>query len=66
MDPVTAPDGKDYERSALKIWLTKKKTSPMTNLPFETNDMGEVDLKPNDELRKSIVQYIAQVESTCL
>lgn len=32
VDPVTAEDGKIYERAAIAEWLLKKNTSPMTNL----------------------------------
>lgn len=35
MDPVIAADGFTYERSAIKGWLSRKKTSPMTNAPLE-------------------------------
>lgn len=30
-DPVIAADGFTYERSAIEDWLSRKKTSPMTN-----------------------------------
>ena len=32
VDPVTAEDGKVYERSAIEQWLETKSTSPVTNL----------------------------------
>ena len=32
-DPVTAADNCTYERSAITDWLSKRDTSPMTNLP---------------------------------
>lgn len=35
VDPVIAADGFTYERSAIEDWLTRKKTSPMTNVPLE-------------------------------
>lgn len=35
MDPVIAADGFTYERSSIEDWLSRKKTSPMTNVPLE-------------------------------
>ncbi|XP_069791551.1 WD repeat, SAM and U-box domain-containing protein 1 isoform X4 [Narcine bancroftii] len=36
-DPVIASDGYSYEREAIENWInTKKRTSPMTNMPLET------------------------------
>ena len=32
VDPVTAEDGKIYERAAIAEWLSKKMSSPITNL----------------------------------
>ena len=34
IDPVTAEDGKIYERSAIEQWLSQKMTSPSTNNPM--------------------------------
>lgn len=66
MDPVTAPDNKNYERSALTIWLQRKATSPMTNLPFAKNAAGKVDLVANTKLREEIGKYVAKLEMECL
>ena len=33
--PVMAPDGFIYERAAIRTWLLRKSTSPMTNLPMK-------------------------------
>ena len=35
VDPVVAADSHTYERAAIAEWLSKKKTSPATNLPLE-------------------------------
>lgn len=66
MDPVTAPDNKNYERSALMMWLQKRTTSPLTNLPFQKNAAGGVDLVSNVELRGRITDFIATLEKDCL
>uniref|UniRef100_UPI00398EDE6C WD repeat, SAM and U-box domain-containing protein 1 isoform X1 n=2 Tax=Pristiophorus japonicus TaxID=55135 RepID=UPI00398EDE6C len=37
-DPVIASDGYSYEREAIESWInTKKRTSPMTNMPLESS-----------------------------
>ena len=36
IDPVTAEDGKVYERSAITEWLEKHQRSPLTNEPMDT------------------------------
>lgn len=36
LDPVTAEDGKVYERSAIEEWLRKHERSPVTNVPMGT------------------------------
>jgi len=33
--PVMAEDGKVYEKSAIKRWLSTKQSSPLTNLPMQ-------------------------------
>lgn len=33
-DPVIASDGFTYERSAIEDWISRKRTSPMTNEPL--------------------------------
>ena len=51
-DPVTAADGCVYERQAIRRWLRKKRTSPMTN-----EELTDLTLRPNDELRDRIVAF---------
>lgn len=53
VDPVIAADGSSYERSAIEDWLSRKKTSPMTNEPF-LNDT----LTPNDTLRAAVKGFL--------
>ena len=48
-DPVTASDGKNYERAAIVKWLVENDTSPSTNLPLASKT-----LTTNHELRKRI------------
>lgn len=54
-DPVIGPDGYTYERSALKGWLERNGTSPMTRQP-----MAEEDLVPN----RALAQLIAEFKET--
>lgn len=49
MDPVIAADGFTYERSAIEDWLSRKKTSPMTNQPLLHSD-----LVPNHAVRGAL------------
>ena len=39
IDPVIAADGISYERTAIQKWLTKKNTSPKTNLDLEHKEL---------------------------
>lgn len=52
-DPVIAPDGFTYERSAIENWMTRAQTSPMTNLPMPQGG----DLVPNVNLRGQISDW---------
>jgi hypothetical protein len=55
VDPVVAPDGHTYERSAIKKWFaTGKNTSPVTNESF----VGSPRLLPNHGLRNTIDEII--------
>lgn len=49
MDPVIAADGFTYERRAIKGWLSRKETSPMTNAP-----LAHLDLVPNLAILKAV------------
>ncbi|KAI7808405.1 WD repeat, SAM and U-box domain-containing protein 1-like isoform X2 [Triplophysa rosa] len=54
-DPVIAADGYSYEREALETWIrTPNHTSPMTNLPLQTNI-----LTPNRSLKMAIQRWKA-------
>ncbi|XP_040003793.1 WD repeat, SAM and U-box domain-containing protein 1-like [Xiphias gladius] len=52
-DPVIAADGYSYERESIESWIrSKKKTSPMTNLPLQTTL-----LTPNRALKMAITRW---------
>ena len=53
-DPVQGNDGSTYERSAILEWLTRKQSSPTTNMP-----MTEGDLKVNANVRYLCDKYHA-------
>jgi hypothetical protein len=52
-DPVIAPDGYTYERSAISQWLSSNAISPMTRIPMTISD-----LVPNRALQSTIEEYI--------
>lgn len=53
-DPVTCSDGHNYEKSAIEEWFSAgKHTSPMTNEEIE-----DLEVVANDELRDQIAGYI--------
>ena len=54
-DPVTATDGYNYERRAIRRWFRKKRSSPMTN---ET--LTNLEVLPNDVLRNRIESYVRE------
>ena len=54
-DPIVAADGHTYERKAIKVWLKRNITSPLTNLPMSTNT-----LLPNFALKSLITEYKEQ------
>lgn len=61
-DPVIASDGYSYEREAIENWInTKKRTSPMTNMPLESTL-----ITPNRTLKMAIDRWIdaQQVQMT--
>ena len=45
VDPVTAEDGKVYERSAIEEWLKKQQRSPLTNEVMGTKLLRAMRLK---------------------
>ncbi|XP_051998028.1 WD repeat, SAM and U-box domain-containing protein 1-like [Xyrauchen texanus] len=54
-DPVMAADGYSYEREAIESWInTSNRSSPMTNLPLQTNT-----LTPNRTLKMAIQRWRA-------
>ena len=55
-DPVTAMDGRVYEREAIEKWLKVKKTSPVTNEPMKGN------LFPSLQTRNAIEKMVMSGE----
>lgn len=51
-DPVEAPSGHTYERSAIEKWLAEVKLCPLTSTPLNTSM-----LRPNKTLRQSIEEW---------
>jgi chromatin remodeling complex protein RSC6 len=51
-DPVSTADGHTYERAAIRRWLSRKRTSPLTG-----SDLRTKDLIPNHALRKLIQEW---------
>ncbi len=54
-DPVTAPDGKIYEREVIAEWVKKNGTSPLTREPLEYNIQS---FRTNWTLKKQIELFI--------
>ncbi|XP_073401791.1 WD repeat, SAM and U-box domain-containing protein 1 isoform X2 [Dendrobates tinctorius] len=52
-DPVIASDGYSYERNAIEIWISTKRTSPMTNLHLEN-----LLLTPNRTLKMALNRWL--------
>ena len=52
LDPVSTVDGHTYERGAIKRWLSRKRTSPLTGAPLKSTA-----LVPNIALRKLIEEH---------
>ena len=55
-DPVIAADGRTYERQAILHWFQRRRTSPMTNLP-----MNSQIIIPNIQLKNLIAAYKKQI-----
>jgi len=51
-DPVTTPEGVNYERSAIEEYLNTHDLCPETGEP-----LSQADLKPNKELGKEIALF---------
>lgn len=48
-DPVTAPDGRNYERARITAWLQEHGTSPFTFLPMSVDELiTNFALRPSD------------------
>ena len=60
-DPVIAQDGFTYERKAIEKWFTKKKTSPMTNLPIDNTI-----LIPNRIIKSQIIEFKEKYKSSTI
>ena len=54
-DPVTAADGFDYERKAIRRWFRRKRTSPMTN-----EELSDLTVRANDALRNRIETFVRE------
>lgn len=52
-DPVIAPDGFTYERTALQTWFAKSNISPVTGA-----HLANTHIIPNHALRHTIEQYL--------
>jgi len=52
LDPVTALDGVDYDRSAIIAWFRLHIKSPVTG-----KNLANKDLKHNPSLRQAIQKY---------
>ncbi|NXS37153.1 WSDU1 protein, partial [Pomatostomus ruficeps] len=52
-DPVIATDGYSYEREAMENWISKRRSSPMTNLPLHS-----LMLTPNRTLKMAINRWL--------
>ena len=54
-NPVSFPDGKNYEKQAITSWLAKNKTSPWTRQPMQSSQGT-----PNLQLKLEIQTYISE------
>lgn len=57
-DPVTASDGYDYERQAIRRWFRRKRTSPVSN-----EELTDLTFRANDELRNRISVFMGEHSS---
>ncbi|XP_068722638.1 deleted in malignant brain tumors 1 protein-like [Montipora capricornis] len=54
-DPVTASDGYDYERQAIRRWFRTKRTSPVTN-----EELTDLTVRANNDLRNRIQVFMGE------
>jgi hypothetical protein len=54
-DPVTASDGKTYERECIVLWMKTHNESPLTKTPFPHKFLA-----PNDMAREMIAEWCEQ------
>jgi hypothetical protein len=54
-DPVSASDGKTYERESIELWMKTHDVSPLTSEPF-----AHKFLTPNDMARELIAEWCEQ------
>ena len=52
VDPMVAPDGNSYERSAIEQWLQQHGTSPISRQPMQSGQ-----LIPNRSLKDAIAEW---------
>lgn len=57
-DPVIAPNGTTFDRSAITLWLSTRKTHPLTK-----EDLNISQLVPNRALKEAIDKYLENEES---
>ena len=57
LDPVTAEDGRSYERANIERWLAESRLSPVTG-----SQLPHGYLTPNHALRNAIQEWVAQQE----
>jgi len=57
-EPVTASDGYDYERQAIRRWFRRKRTSPVSN-----EELTDLTFRANDELRNRICVFMGEHSS---
>jgi hypothetical protein len=53
VEPVVAEDGHTYEKCAIRTWLTKHNTSPLTNKILYSDR-----LIPNHNLNAQLIEYM--------
>ena len=57
-DPVTASDGYNYERQAIRRWFRRKRTSPVSN-----EELTDLTFRANEELRNRIRVFMGEHSS---
>jgi len=59
IEPVVAEDGHTYEKSAIRTWLSKHNTSPLTNKMLYSDR-----LIPNHNLNAQLIEYVENLIRT--